>query len=434
LNETILLLISTTVAALLTWIITKRLQAHRPEVKDLDNGVVQLNEIQKKLEIKENEIVNLKVKVGKLEQKVEDSIEYKENAELKWEEEVKTQRKNLEDVAREVLDTATKRSQTQLEGAHAENLKQLLNPVKEQFIGFKNQVEKYYGEEKKWLGELNKELDDLAKMNLGLNEQAENLAKALKGESKIQGDWGEYQLERLLEDVGLEKGVHFTTQSSVKSDDGKNLRPDFLVSLPDEKVLVIDSKVSLTAYEKCVNTQDDSERDAFLKEHIQSLRNHIRSLAKKDYASLYDKSVDYTLMFVPIEPAYFAVGPELQAIQREGLAARVILVSTTTMLATLRTVSYIWRQELQRTNVIEISSRGKLLYEKFVGFTNSMDSIGDHLKKAENAYQEAVNKLSKGSGHLVGQAEKLRKLGLDVNKKIPEKFISDSESDTGSDS
>ena len=433
-NETILLLISTTVAALITWIITKRLQAHRPEAKSLDNGYVKLDEIQKKLEIKENEIVNLKVKVGKLEQKVEDSIEYKENAELKWEEEVKTQRKNLEDVAREVLDTATKRSQTQLEGAHAESLKQLLNPVKEQFIGFKNQVEKYYGEEKKWLGELNKELDDLAKMNLGLNEQAENLAKALKGESKIQGDWGEYQLERLLEDVGLEKGVHFTTQSSVKSDDGKNLRPDFLVSLPDEKVLVIDSKVSLTAYEKCVNTQDDIERDAFLKEHIQSLRNHIRSLAKKDYASLYDKSVDYTLMFVPIEPAYFAVGPELQAIQREGLAARVILVSTTTMLATLRTVSYIWRQELQRNNVIEISSRGKHLYEKFVGFTNSMDSIGDHLKKAENAYQEAVNKLSKGSGHLVGQAEKLRKLGLDVNKKIPEKFISDSESDSESDS
>ena len=431
-NETILLLISTTVAALITWIITKRLQAHRPEAKSLDNGYVKLDEIQKKLEIKENEIVNLKVKVGKLEQKVEDSIEYKENAELKWEEEVKTQRKNLEDVAREVLDTATKRSQTQLEGAHAESLKQLLNPVKEQFIGFKNQVEKYYGEEKKWLGELNKELDDLAKMNLGLNEQAENLAKALKGESKIQGDWGEYQLERLLEDVGLEKGVHFTTQSSVKSDDGKNLRPDFLVSLPDEKVLVIDSKVSLTAYEKCVNTQDDIERDAFLKEHIQSLRNHIRSLAKKDYASLYDKSVDYTLMFVPIEPAYFAVGPELQAIQREGLAARVILVSTTTMLATLRTVSYIWRQELQRNNVIEISSRGKHLYEKFVGFTNSMDSIGDHLKKAENAYQEAVNKLSKGSGHLVGQAEKLRKLGLDVNKKIPEKFISDSESESDS--
>mgnify|MGYP006424459881 FL=1 len=431
-NETIILLLSITVVAAITWIIATRRGAVKTGFNNYGTGSVKLEDLQQALEVKENEIVNLKVKVGKLEQKVEDSIEYQENAEIKWNEEVKTQRKNLEDVARDVLDTATKRSQTQLEGAHTESLKQLLNPVKEQMLGFKNQVEKYYGEEKKWLGELNKELDDLAKMNMGLSEQADNLVKALKGESKIQGDWGEYQLERLLEDVGLKKGIHFTTQTSVKSDDGKNLRPDFLVSLPDEKVLVIDSKVSLTAYEKCVNTQDDLEREVLLKEHIQSMRNHIRSLAKKDYASLYDKSVDYTLMFVPIEPAYFAVGPELQAIQREGLAARVLLVSTTTMLATLRTVSYIWRQELQRTNVIEISSRGKLLYEKFVGFTNSMDSIGDHLKKADNAYQEAVSKLSKGPGHLVGQAEKLRKLGLDVNKKIPEKFISDSESDQDS--
>lgn len=431
-NETIILLLSITVVAAITWIIAIRRGAVKTGFNNYGTGSVKLEDLQQALEVKENEIVNLKVKVGKLEQKVEDSIEYQENAEIKWNEEVKTQRKNLEDVARDVLDTATKRSQTQLEGAHTESLKQLLSPVKEQMLGFKNQVEKYYGEEKKWLGELNKELDDLAKMNMGLSEQADNLVKALKGESKIQGDWGEYQLERLLEDVGLKKGIHFTTQTSVKSDDGKNLRPDFLVSLPDEKVLVIDSKVSLTAYEKCVNTQDDLEREVLLKEHIQSMRNHIRSLAKKDYASLYDKSVDYTLMFVPIEPAYFAVGPELQAIQREGLAARVLLVSTTTMLATLRTVSYIWRQELQRTNVIEISSRGKLLYEKFVGFTNSMDSIGDHLKKADNAYQEAVSKLSKGPGHLVGQAEKLRKLGLDVNKKIPEKFISDSESDQDS--
>lgn len=431
-NETLILLLCTTAAASITWIIATKRSAQKPGFNHLDTGSVKLDDLQKALEEKEKEIVDLKVNVGKLEQKVEDSIDYKENAELKWKEEVETQRKNLEEVAREVLDNATKRSQTQLEGAHAENLKQLLNPVKEQFIGFKNQVEKYYGEEKKWLGELNKELDDLAKMNMGLSQQADNLVKALKGESKVQGDWGEYQLERLLEDVGLQKGIHFTTQTSIKSDDGKNLRPDFLVSLPDEKVLVIDSKVSLTAYEKCVNTQDDVEREAFLKEHIQSMRNHIRSLAKKDYASLYDKSVDYTLMFVPIEPAYFAVGPELQAIQREGLAARVLLVSTTTMLATLRTVSYIWRQELQRTNVIEISSRGKLLYEKFVSFTNSMDSIGDHLNKADNAYKEAINKLSKGSGHLVGQAEKLRKLGLDVNKKIPEKFISDTDSDSDS--
>ena len=416
-NEVIIIVASTCVGALIAWFFSKKGDGASGVVIPGDNS---------------EEVVALKVKIAKLEQQIVDHEKHQEEDSKRWEEQTIKHREALEGVARDVLEKATNKTQTQLEESHSQKLKQILEPVKIQFQGFQEKVDKYYESDMKWRGELNKELDTLAQMNMGLNQQAENLAKALKGDSKVQGDWGEYQLERILEDVGLTKGVHFSTQASEKDETGATKRPDFIVKLPDGKVLVIDSKVSLTAYEKCVNTQDDLEREVLLKEHIQSMRNHIRSLAKKDYASLYDKSVDYTFMFVPIEPAYFAVGPELQAIQREGLAARVLLVSTTTMLATLRTVSYIWRQELQRTNVIEISSRGKLLYEKFVGFTNSMDSIGDHLKKADNAYQEAISKLSKGPGHLVGQAEKLRKLGLDVNKKIPEKFISDSESDQDS--
>jgi len=408
----------------MVWLIYKFLRPNH-EKNNAIGDLGDLTQLKSSLSKKDDEILALKIQIGRLEQKLEDINEYREDAETKWASEVERQRKDLEKVAREVLDDATKRSQNQIEGAHAERLKQLLEPVRIQFQGFQKQVEKYYGEEQQWRGALNKELEDLAEMNMGLNKQAENLVKALKGDSKVQGDWGEYQLERILEDVGLEKGLHFTTQSSVKSDEGRTYRPDFLVSLPDEKILVIDSKVSLTAYERYVNADNDVDRETYLKEHIQSLRNHIRGLAKKDYGSLYNKSVDYTLMFVPIEPAFFAAGNELQSIQKEGLAAQVLLVSTTTVLATLRTVSYIWRQDQQRTNVVEISNRGKLLYEKFVSFSKSMESIGDHLNKADNAYRDAVSKLSTGRGNLIGQAEKLRKLGLDVKETISDKFISD---------
>jgi DNA recombination protein RmuC len=412
------------VGSIVTWIAFKFLIPNKSQagLGSNDTDVIDLRDL---VSTRDQEIVELRIKLGRLEQKLEDTKEYREDAEVKWKEEVNRQRENLEKVAREVLDDATKRSQTQLEGVHAERLKQLLEPVRIQFQGFQKQVEKYYGEEQQWRGALNKELEELAEMNMGLNKQAENLARALKGDSKVQGDWGEYQLERILEDVGLEKGIHFTTQSSVTSEEGKTYRPDFLVSLPDEKVLVIDSKVSLTAYERYVNADNDIDRESHLKEHIQSLRNHIRGLAKKDYGSLYNQSVDYTLMFVPIEPAFFAAGNELQSIQKEGLAAQVLLVSTTTILATLRTVSYIWRQDQQRTNVVEISARGKLLYEKFVSFSKSMESIGDHLNRADKAYHEAIAKLSTGRGNLIGQAEKLRKLGIDVKETIPEKFISD---------
>jgi DNA recombination protein RmuC len=401
-TETLIILLSCAGAALIGWFTSKK--AHLNSSND-------------------EEVVELKVKVAKLEQQIVDHEKHRDEDAKRWEDQTKKHREDLEGVARDVLEKATNKTQSQLEESHSQKLKQILDPVTVQFKGFQEKVDKYYESDMKWRGELNKELDTLAQMNMGLNQQAENLAKALKGDSKVQGDWGEYQLERILEDVGLEKGVHFSTQESEKDETGATKRPDFIVKLPDGKVLVIDSKVSLTAYERCVNADNDVERDEHLKEHIQSLRNHIRGLSKKDYSSLYNQSVDYTLMFVPVEPAFFAAGQEIQSIQREGLAAQVLLVSTSTIIATLRTVSYIWRQEQQRTNVVAIADRGKLLYEKFVGFTKSMDSIGKSLQGADKAYLAAMTKLSSGSGNLIGQAEKLRSLGLNVKETIDEKFI-----------
>ena len=409
-SEVILIVVSSCVGAFIVWFSSVR---GKSQSSSTSGGSVENSD----------EVVKLKVNIAKLEQQIEDLEKHKEEDAKRFEEAEKKHRENLEAVAREVLEKAAEKSQNQLEDSHSQKLKQILEPVQIQFKGFQEKVDKYYSEDLKWRGALNKELENLADSNMGLNAQAENLARALKGDSKVQGDWGEYQLERILEDVGLKKGVHFSTQESETDETGSRKRPDFIVNLPDGKVLIIDSKVSLTAYERCVNAESEEERNEHLKEHIQSMRNHIRGLSKKDYSSLYNKSVDYTLMFVPVEPAFFAAGNEIQSIQKEGLGAQVLLVSTSTIIATLRTISYIWRQEQQRNNVAEIASRGKLLYEKFVGFTKSMDSIGKSLQGADKAYNAAMNKLKTGSGNLIGQAEKLKGLGLDVKEHIDPKFI-----------
>ena len=407
-NEALIIIASSCAGAIIVWFFFKKGASTSSLAQPSDNS---------------DEVVALKVKIAKLEQQIEDLELYKEEDAKRFQEAEKKHRNNLETVAREVLEKVTEKSKNQLEDSHSLKLKQILEPVQVQFKGFQEKVDKYYAEDLKWRGALNKELENLADMNMGLNQQAENLARALKGDSKIQGDWGEYQLERILEDVGLTKGVHFSTQDSEVDETGSRKRPDFIVNLPDGKVLIIDSKVSLTSYERCVNAESDEEKTAHLKEHVQSMRNHIRGLSKKDYSAQYNKSVDYTLMFVPVEPAFFAAGPEIQSIQREGLASQVLLVSTSTIIATLRTISYIWRQEQQRNNVAAIASRGKLLYEKFVGFTKSMESIGKGLQSAEKSYTSAMNKLKTGTGNLIGQAEKLRSLGLDVKEKIDPKLI-----------
>ena len=379
------------------------------------------------IEDRSEEVLQLKLEIARLEQEIKDLKQNKIDDEERWKLQSEKHKQDLEAVAREVLEESAQKSKNEINEIHADKLSKLLEPVRLQFNEFKEKVDKYYTEDVKWRGVLDHELKQLTAANLGLNEQAENLARALKGDSKVQGDWGEYQLEQILENVGLTKGIHFSTQESEKDELGGNKRPDFIVKLPDGKVLVIDSKVSLTAYERMVNAEDDAEREVQLKAHVQSLRNHIRGLSKKDYSSLYSHSVDYTLMFVPVEPALIAAGAEIQSIQQEGLKAQVLLVSTSTIIATLRTISYIWRQEQQRANVVKIAERGERLYSKFVGFTKSMESIGKHLQSADNAYSDAMKKLSEGNGNLISQAEKLRKLGLNVKETVSDKLIDASE-------
>ena len=266
--------------------------------------------------------------------------------------------------------------------------------------------------------------------NHKISQDAINLTKALKGDSKIQGDWGELQLEVLLEKSGLSKDVHFRTQNSEKDEEGKEKRPDCIIDLPDNKNLIIDSKVSLKAYEQFINGATEDEKVLFLKKHLESLKNHIRDLASKNYPKLYSiNAPDYVLMFVPIEPALISALQEDPEIFNLALSKNIILVSTSTLMATMRTVSFIWQQENQKKNVLEIARQSGALYEKFCGFVTDLDSVGKAIETATKKYEAAQSKLHSGRGNLISSVEKIKKLGAKTNKSISQELLDKSETE-----
>lgn len=350
---------------------------------------------------------------GRALQKIED---------LKEEEATKEERMRQEfgTLARSIIDENSERHTKVLNEKGKATLNEVLTPIQKRFEELQLQMQKFYGDEREQLGQLDKELEKLFTLNEKIQTDAKNLTAALKGDSKVQGDWGEYQLERILEQVGLQSGVHYSKQSSVRNEEGHLLRPDFLIHLPDDKVLVIDSKVSLTAYERMVHATDPEELSAQRKLHATSMRNHIRELGQKNYAQLYGKSTDYTLMFVPIEAAWMALGEELPDLQSEGLRKHVLLVSTSTLIATLRTISYVWKQEEQQANVRLIAKRGGSLYDQLTRFVESLLEVGKKLDQAQSSYDIALKRLQTGKGSAIRQAEMMRELGVPVTRPLPE--------------
>ncbi len=308
----------------------------------------------------------------------------------------------------------------------AQNQKQIgdiLTPLRDQLLTFENGLQKRFVEETRDRISLKKEIESLHSLNAQLSADANNLASALKGNQKLQGDWGELQLEILLQRSGLEKGVHYRTQASFRDVNGSLRRPDFIIHLPEEKHLVIDSKVSLTAYERFHNAESDAERTGSLREHVASLRRHVRGLGAKNYQELYQiNSPDYLLLFVPIEPALTLAIREDEGLFVEALEQNIVLVSTSTLLATLRTVSFIWKQEKQKRSVQEIARQGGLLYDKFCLFIDDMKDIGLRLDQLQASYNGAMNKLSDSKqfgSTLIGRAERIRKLGARTRKRLP---------------
>jgi DNA recombination protein RmuC len=327
---------------------------------------------------------------------------------------------HFENLANKILEEKSKKFTEQ----NREKLDQILKPLGEKIEEFRKRVEEGQKEDMKGRSALEQHLKTLQNLNQNMAEEAKNLTKALKGDTKRQGNWGEVILQRILERSGLQKGREYEIQQSFTGSDGSRLQPDVIVNLPDEKHLVIDSKVSLKAYERYVSADDEAEQEKALKSHITSLRAHVKSLSGKDYQKLYDhNSPDFILMFIPIEPAFGIAMQHDPELYNEAFERNIIIVSPTTLLATLATIDNVWKQEYQNKNAMEIASRGGALYDKFVLFVESMKDIGNRIEQTQRSYSDAMTRLSSGSGNLVRQVEMLRELGAKASKKLPADMI-----------
>lgn len=300
-----------------------------------------------------------------------------------------------------------------------QRLGQLLDPLKDRIQAFEKRVEESYQSEARERFSLAKELERLQQLNLRLSDEATNLTRALKGQ-KTQGNWGELILERVLEHAGLEKGREYQTQVSLKGPDGERFQPDVLIMLPGDKQVVVDSKVSLTAYQQYVGCDDPQVAQAALKQHVLSLRNHVKGLAGKDYKRLEGlHSLDFVLLFVPVEGAFSAALQAEPNLFQEAFDRHIVIVSPTTLLATLRVIDSLWKQERQSQNAREIAERAGWLYDKFVLFIQDLDEVGNRLQQLDKAYAAARNKLTEGRGNLVSRSEQLKLLGARASKSLP---------------
>ena len=309
------------------------------------------------------------------------------------------------------------------------NLSEILNPLREKINEFQSKVEETNKESIDRFAALRQQLLSLKEMNQQMSTDAQNLVKALKGDTKTQGDWGEIQLERILERSGLRKGEEYTIQESFTTDDGRK-RPDVIVNLPEEKKIIIDSKVSLISYEKFASTENEEDKNLHLRSFIDSVRRHIKELSEKRYQNLFDQgSLDFVLMFIPIEPAFSLAIQFGENLYTDAYDKNIIIVSPSTLLATLRTIANIWKQEYQNRNVLEIAKQSGALYDKFVAFTEDLISVGNRLDQAKGSYVDAMKKLTDGSGNLVRRAEKIKELGAKTSKQLPQSIINRADED-----
>jgi DNA recombination protein RmuC len=323
-------------------------------------------------------------------------------------------------LAGEILEDKTKRFTEQ----NQTNINQLLEPLKVKIAEFQGKVEEVYVQEGKDRSALAEQVKQLMSLNNQLSKDAHNLTSALKGQAKAQGNWGELILERVLEASGLRKGFEYDVQESHTRADGSRAQPDVVVHLPEDRHLIVDAKVSLTAYEEHANAETDHQREAALKRHLESVRAHVKELSDKNYQQLYAlKSLDFVLMFIPVEPAFMLAISHDGELWQEAWKKNVLLVSPSTLLFVVRTVAHLWRQEQQNRNAQDIASRGAELYDKLVGFVDDLESLGAKLQQAQKAYDGAYGKFVGGRGNVIRQAEMLKELGVKPAKQLPQKLV-----------
>lgn len=383
-----------------------RSKAQETDNSKNDESVQQIIYLKSELSAKEE-----RIKI--LNEKIKETQETKEETEERL-------TKEFENLAHKILDLNSEKFKKQ----NKEQIDTLLSPLSEQIEKFKKKVEDTNEKGVERNAMLMQKIISLESLNNKLSQDALNLANALKGDSKTQGDWGESRLELLLEKSGLTNGVHFSTQATYKDDEGKLKKPDFIINLPENKHLIIDSKVSLTAYVEYYNAEDEITEQQAIKRHLDSIKRHYMELSDKDYPNLYGiNTPDHVLMFVPNEPALMLALNEDKNLYLNALEKNIVLVSASTLLATLSTVASIWKQEDQKRNALEIAKEGGLLYDKFEGFVQDLIKVGKSIKNSKDSYEDAMSKLTEGRGNIIKKIENLKDLGAKTKKSLPQNII-----------
>ena len=328
--------------------------------------------------------------------------------------------KEFENLANKILEEKSSRFTEQ----NRENMKQILSPLQDKIQLFEKKVEDTHKESIDYHAALRQQILGLREMNIQMSKETLNLTKALKGDSKMQGNWGELILERVLEKSGLEKGREYEVQQSAVNELGGRVFPDVVINLPDGKKMIVDSKVSLVAYEKYINEEEEMLRPQHLREHLGSIRRHVEQLSAKNYHDLYQmESPDFVLLFIPIEPAFAIALNEDASLYNKAFEKNIVIVTPSTLLATLRTIDSMWTNQKQQENAFEIARQAGALYDKFEGFVNDLVKIGKKMDETKTEYEGAMNKLFDGKGNLISSVEKLKKMGAKAKKSLPENII-----------
>jgi DNA recombination protein RmuC len=394
---------------------TKTIQIQSLELKkELDAARSRILELTTSLSSTEADFRNL-------EEKLSEKLEERKSEISELQEKFSTQFKNL---ANQIFEEKSQKFTEQ----NKSNLFDLLKPLGERIIEFEKKIDQTHRDSLEKNAGLFNELKNLKELNVQMGEDARNLTRALKGDTKTQGNWGEFILETILEKSGLEKGREFVVQESFTTAEGKRQQPDVILNLPEKKHIIIDSKVSLTAYNSYVSAETDEQRATAVKAHLVSIRQHMRILGDKNYQKNYSENgLDFVIMFIPLEPAYFLAIQSDPRLYEEAFDKRIVFVSPTLLLPSLQLIKSAWRQEYQNQNVIEIAKRAGDLYDKFVGFSDDLLALGRQLDSSKKYYEEAMKKLSTGSGNLISKVENLKKLGAKADKSIDPKLLSRSE-------
>ncbi len=381
--------------------------------KQWSDGQIKLNEYQ-------SEIQQLNTRVARADELIKFGEEKLKTQKEELESMKEQFRKEFENLANRILDEKSQKFTEQ----NKTNLDILLNPLKDKIKAFEEKVEIAYKTEAAERNSLRGEIKSLVELNKKISEEANQLAQALKGDTKQQGDWGELVLEKILEHSGLEKDREYVLQYNSENSEGDHIKPDAVINLPDDKHIIIDAKVSLKAYNDFSNAADDSVREQALRMHITSVKNHVRNLSEKFYQTAKGlNSPDFILMFVPIESSFSAAVKADNEIFNYAWERRIVIVSPSTLLATLRTIASIWKQERQTRNALQIAEEGGKMYDKLVGFMEDLINVGKKMDDAKKEYSQAMNKLMDGSGNLVRRAEKMKELGAKATKSLPQQIL-----------